>query len=98
MGAAAAPALAGGAAARRPFPHAGQLRAGHAGRRPMSTAEETHARKEARALIHRNVERIRRMEKWSKRSRNFPERVAEVVARFCGRMTFVWIHAVFFAG
>jgi uncharacterized membrane protein len=64
----------------------------------MSTPEETRARKEARALIHRNVERIRRMEKWSKRNRNFAERVAEVVARFCGRMSFVWIHAVFFGG
>lgn len=63
-----------------------------------ATHRETRARKEARDLIHRNVDRIRRMEQWSKRKRNLGERIAEPIAQFCGRMTFIWLHAAFFAG
>lgn len=48
-------------------------------------------------IIRRNVERIRAMERWSKRNRTWADRVAESVARFCGRMGFVWVHAVLFA-
>lgn len=48
-------------------------------------------------IIRRNVERIRGMERWSKRNRTWADRVAESVARFCGRMGFVWVHAVLFA-
>jgi uncharacterized membrane protein len=62
-----------------------------------ATHRETRARKEARDLIHRNVDRIRRMEQWSKRKRNLGERIAEPVAQFCGRMSFIWLHAFFFA-
>ena len=63
-----------------------------------ATHRETRARKEARDMIHRNVDRIRRMEQWSKRKRNLGERIAEPIAQFCGRMTFIWLHAAFFAG
>lgn len=48
-------------------------------------------------IIRRNVERIRGMERWSKRNRTWADRVAESVARFCGRMGFVWVHAMLFA-
>ena len=50
----------------------------------------------AENLTRRNVERMRKMEDWSKRHRGLADRVAEVVARFCGHITFVWIHAVLF--
>ena len=63
-----------------------------------ATPTESRARQEARDLIHRNVDRIRRMEQWSKRKRNLGERIAEPIAQFCGRMTFIWLHAAFFAG
>jgi uncharacterized membrane protein len=51
----------------------------------------------AETLTRRNVERMRKMEDWSKRHRSVPDRAAEAVARFCGRIAFVWIHAVVFA-
>lgn len=51
----------------------------------------------AEDLTRRNVERMRKMEDWSKRHRSVPDRAAEAVARFCGRIVFVWIHAVLFA-
>jgi uncharacterized membrane protein len=58
---------------------------------------QSTTRIEAGKIIRRNVERIRGMERWSKRQRTFADRVAEAVARFCGQMSFVWIHAVLFA-
>ena len=51
----------------------------------------------AENLTRRNVERMRKMEDWSKLHRSVPDRAAEAVARFCGRISFVWIHAVLFA-
>ena len=58
---------------------------------------QSPTRIEAGKIIRRNVERIRGMERWSKRQRTFADRVAESVARFCGQMSFVWIHAALFA-
>lgn len=58
---------------------------------------QSPARIEAGKIIRRNVERIRRLERWSKRNRSVADRVAEAVARFCGHMGFVWAHAVLFA-
>ncbi|MBA2964313.1 MULTISPECIES: DUF1003 domain-containing protein [Ramlibacter] len=50
-----------------------------------------------RDLVRRNISRMRQMEEWSKRDRSFADRAADAVARFCGQMGFVWIHAVLFA-
>ena len=58
---------------------------------------QTPTRAAAGKIIRRNVERIRSMERWSKRNRTWADRVAELVARFCGHMGFVWVHAVLFA-
>src|SRR3954452_25062863 len=58
---------------------------------------QTPTRAAAGKIIRRNIARIHSMERWSKRNRTFADRVAENVARFCGRMSFVWIHAVLFA-
>jgi uncharacterized membrane protein len=58
---------------------------------------QTAARAAAGKIIRRNVERIRSMERWSKRNRTWADRVAEMVARFCGHMGFVWVHAIVFA-
>jgi uncharacterized membrane protein len=55
------------------------------------------ATKAAEALIHRNIQRMKRLEEWSKREQSFADRAAQAVAEFCGRMTFVWIHAALFA-
>lgn len=56
-----------------------------------------HTRDEAGKLIRRNVARIHKLEEWSKRHRSMADHLAEKVATFCGRITFVWIHAVIFA-
>src|SRR3984893_18046364 len=47
-------------------------------------------------LTQRNVELIRRLEKSAKHERTRSDLVAEAIANFCGSMTFVWVHVVWF--
>jgi uncharacterized membrane protein len=49
-------------------------------------------------LTRENVQGMRRLEELSIAHRSLSDRVAEGVARFCGSITFVWIHAALFAG
>jgi len=48
-------------------------------------------------LTERNVELIKRLEEAAKQDRTSSDRVAEVIANFCGSMTFVWVHVFWFA-
>src|SRR5262249_11289607 len=52
----------------------------------------------AEELTERNVELIRQLEEAAKQERTKSDLVAEVIARFCGSMTFVWVHVVWFGG
>jgi uncharacterized membrane protein len=47
-------------------------------------------------LTQRNVELIRQLEESAKRERTRSDLVAEAIANFCGSMTFVWVHVVWF--
>src|SRR6185503_18906792 len=47
-------------------------------------------------LTQRNIEAIRELEDAAKEERTTSDRVAEAIANFCGSMTFVWVHVVFF--
>lgn len=47
-------------------------------------------------LTQRNVELIRQLEASAKRERTRSDLVAEAIANFCGSMTFVWVHVVWF--
>jgi uncharacterized membrane protein len=49
-------------------------------------------------LTRRNVEVIRKLEAAAKEERTRSDRVAEVIANFCGSMTFVWVHVAWFGG
>jgi uncharacterized membrane protein len=49
-------------------------------------------------LTQRNVELIRTLEETAKRERTRSDLVAEAIANFCGSMTFVWVHVVWFGG
>ena len=57
-------------------------------RRPRSVADVTRA----------NVLARRKLEQLMVGHRSWADRIAEFVARFCGSMTFVWIHVALFAG
>lgn len=49
-------------------------------------------------LTRRNVECIRELEEAAKGERTGADRVAEAIANFCGSMTFVWVHMIWFGG
>jgi uncharacterized membrane protein len=49
-------------------------------------------------LTQRNVEAVLELEKAAKEERSQSDRVAESIANFCGSMTFVWVHVVWFGG
>jgi uncharacterized membrane protein len=47
-------------------------------------------------LTQRNIEAVRQREEAAKEERTASDRVAEVIAKFCGSMTFVWVHVAWF--
>src|SRR5206468_8923379 len=49
-------------------------------------------------LTKRNVEIIKQLEDDAKQERTKSDLVAEAIARFCGSMTFVWVHVGWFGG
>jgi uncharacterized membrane protein len=48
-------------------------------------------------LTQRNIEVVRKLEEAANQERTTSERIARMVARFCGSMTFVWVHVIGFA-
>lgn len=53
--------------------------------------------RDADELTRHNIEAMRKLEDLAKAQRGFSDRVADFVARFCGSITFVWIHVALFA-
>ena len=47
-------------------------------------------------LTQRNVEVVRKLEEAANQERTTSDRVAKIVASFCGSMTFVWVHVTWF--
>ncbi|HEX3247838.1 MAG TPA: DUF1003 domain-containing protein [Pyrinomonadaceae bacterium] len=62
----------------------------HNGSRPAGPSVEQ--------LTEQNVETITRLEETAREQRTPTDRLAEMIARFCGSMTFVWVHVVWFGG
>src|SRR6476646_6968323 len=48
------------------------------------------------ALTQQNVERVSKLEESAREQRTATDRIAEAIANFCGSMTFVWVHVVWF--
>jgi uncharacterized membrane protein len=49
-------------------------------------------------LTEQNVETVTRLEEAAREQRTATDRLAEKIASFCGSMTFVWVHVVWFGG
>src|SRR5438477_12162415 len=49
-------------------------------------------------LTRRNVETVSKLEEAAREQRTRTDRMAEVIADFCGSMTFVWVHVIWFGG
>jgi uncharacterized membrane protein len=49
-------------------------------------------------LVEQNVRAIVELEQAAKQNRSLSERAAQRIASFCGTMTFVWVHILWFGG
>ena len=49
-------------------------------------------------LTEQNIEKVQRLEQAAREQRTSADRIAEVIANFCGSMAFVWVHVVWFGG
>jgi uncharacterized membrane protein len=47
-------------------------------------------------LTQRNVEAVLELERAAKEECSTSDRIAKIIANFCGSMTFVWVHVVWF--
>jgi len=56
------------------------------------------ARLSAEQLTEQNVETVTKLEEAARAQRTSTDRLAERIASFCGRMTFVWVHVIWFGG
>ncbi|MDQ6786655.1 MAG: DUF1003 domain-containing protein [Acidobacteriota bacterium] len=61
-----------------------------------SESDDYHNPATVEELTEQNVETIVRLENAAKESQTTSERIAEVIANFCGSMTFVWVHVLWF--
>ncbi|HXQ35963.1 MAG TPA: DUF1003 domain-containing protein [Anaerolineales bacterium] len=59
-------------------------------------APSSNNQRPADRLTEQNIESIAQLEKEAKAERKKSDLVAEVIAQFCGSMTFVWVHVVWF--
>jgi uncharacterized membrane protein len=50
----------------------------------------------AARLTEKNVETVTRLEEAARQQRTRTDRLAEKIASFCGSMTFVWVHVIWF--
>ena len=68
-------------------------------RRSRAETDPAYRRTETGEDVTRqNVQAMRQLEEVAMAKRTGADRVASAIARFCGHMTFVWLHVAFFAG
>lgn len=75
------------------------MKKGTSSRSAAETSNGHHpARASAERLTEQNVETVTKLEKAAREQRTPADRLAERIASFCGRMSFVWVHVVWFGG
>jgi uncharacterized membrane protein len=47
-------------------------------------------------MTQRNIQKIMKLEKAAKAKRDYSDYLADIIARFCGSMPFVWAHVIWF--
>jgi uncharacterized membrane protein len=70
-------------------------------RRPSTSRRDPSRDREASSveqLTEKNVETIVELERAARAECTFSQRASQHIANFCGSMTFVWLHVLWFAG
>ena len=47
-------------------------------------------------LTEQNIDKVTQLEESARQQRTSADRIAEAIANFCGSMTFVWVHVIWF--
>lgn len=63
----------------------------------MKTDRNYHQPSSVEELTQQNVKTIRELEQAAQAQQSAADRVADFITRFCGSMSFVWVHVLWFA-
>ena len=63
-----------------------------------SASSDYHTPRTVEDVTERNVQAILQLEQAARANRSNADRIADLIAQFCGSMTFVWVHVIWFAG
>lgn len=66
--------------------------------RSKRTSSDYHTPHTVEEVTERNVQAILQLEEAARANRSNADRIADPIAQFCGSMTFVWVHVIWFAG
>ena len=64
----------------------------------QGSAQDLPQRQSGDQLIERNVDTVLKLEAAAREQRTSTDLIAERIANFCGSMTFVWVHVIWFGG
>ena len=62
-----------------------------------STAAPYHQPRSVEEMTKQNVQTIVQLEETAKATRDKTDQMADIIAQFCGSVTFVWVHLIWFA-
>ena len=68
------------------------------GKTTKTLGENRRNGKSVEELTEQNVDKVSQLEESARLCRTTTDRMAEAIANFCGSMTFVWVHVVWFGG
>ncbi|MEP6900721.1 MAG: DUF1003 domain-containing protein [Actinomycetota bacterium] len=63
-----------------------------------SDSDDYHTPATVEELTHTNIKTILQLETAAKANQTTTERLAKIIADFCGSMVFVWVHVIWFGG
>ena len=64
----------------------------------LASPNSYHTPSSVEELTQKNIETILELETAARDSQTLTERIAKFIADFCGSMTFVWVHVIWFGG
>jgi len=64
--------------------------------RSKHVSSDYHTPRTVEDVTERNVQAILQLEEAAKANRSNADRIADLIAAFCGSMTFVWVHVIWF--
>jgi uncharacterized membrane protein len=74
------------------------MAASNSGKRGAVSPAHYHRPRSVDDLTRHNIETVSRLEEAMLSKRTLSDRVADIIAGFCGSMAFVWVHVLWFSG